>query len=245
MPLRADSTRESPETALLTKVNCHNTIFHTAIKYIVRNIWIKGKAVPLPAPCRFAKPAASFLSMALLSCQLSHAATAYIPPNDFQPNCDIRRLGLTQSQHNELRKIRTAFKMAGDRARLKVMHSEHSRRRSVPRMFLIGTRRAIMSKAAICPVWILRWTNWKSNTGSSISSHRNSSKCGFLPASNNPRNAHNARCFGSLPAQSQANCHAERPERLPRVCAHCNAAICAVSSYGTPKSSSQFCTAAR
>ncbi|HEZ4341510.1 TPA: hypothetical protein WIH82_002095, partial [Neisseria meningitidis] len=87
--------------------------------------------MPLPAPCRFAKPAASFLSMALLSCQLSHAATAYIPPNDFQPNCDIRRLGLTQSQHNELRKIRTAFKMAGDRARLKVMHSEHSRRRSV------------------------------------------------------------------------------------------------------------------
>ncbi|EFH22971.1 Spy/CpxP family protein refolding chaperone [Neisseria gonorrhoeae] len=87
--------------------------------------------MPLPAPCRFAKPAASFLSMALLSCQLSHAATAYIPPNDFQPNCDIRRLGLTQGQHNELRKIRTAFKMAGDRARLKVMHSEHSRRRSV------------------------------------------------------------------------------------------------------------------
>lgn len=52
--------------------------------------------------------------MALLSCQLSHAATAYIPPNDFQPNCDIRRLGLTQGQHNELRKIRAAFKMAGD-----------------------------------------------------------------------------------------------------------------------------------
>ncbi|ENX0992495.1 hypothetical protein M785_06690, partial [Neisseria gonorrhoeae MU_NG20] len=40
-------------------------------------------------------------------------------------------LGLTQGQHNELRKIRAAFKMAGDRARLKVMHSEHSRRRSV------------------------------------------------------------------------------------------------------------------
>uniref|UniRef100_UPI0039848A0E hypothetical protein n=1 Tax=Neisseria gonorrhoeae TaxID=485 RepID=UPI0039848A0E len=59
MPLWADSTRESLETALLTKVNCHNTIFHTAIKYIVRNIRIKGKAVPLPAPCRFAKPAAS------------------------------------------------------------------------------------------------------------------------------------------------------------------------------------------
>ena len=84
--------------------------------------------MPLPVPSRFAKPAASFLGVALLSCQLSHAAEAYIPPNDFQANCDIRRLGLTQGQHNELRKIRAAFKMAGDRARLKVMHSEHSRR---------------------------------------------------------------------------------------------------------------------
>ncbi|HFC5893038.1 TPA: Spy/CpxP family protein refolding chaperone [Neisseria lactamica] len=87
--------------------------------------------MPLLVPSRFAKPAASLLGVALLSCQLSCAAEAYIPPNDFQANCDIRRLGLTQGQHNELRKIRAAFKMAGDRARLKVMHSEHSRRRSV------------------------------------------------------------------------------------------------------------------
>lgn len=186
--------------------------------------------------------------MALLSCQLSHAATAYIPER-FSTELRHTWLGLTQGQHNELRKIRAAFKMAGDRARLKVMHSEHSRRRSVVEIIssdvLIGTRRAIMSKAATTPAWILRWTNWKSNTASSIFSHRNSSKCGFLPASNNPRNTHGARCSGSLPAQSQANCQAERPERLPRICAHCNAAVRAASSYGTSKSSNQLRTAAR
>lgn len=86
--------------------------------------------MPLPAPCRFAKPAASFKYGFAFLPAFPRRHGLY-PPNDFQPNCDIRRLGLTQGQHNELRKIRAAFKMAGDRARLKVMHSEHSRRRSV------------------------------------------------------------------------------------------------------------------
>ena len=48
------------------------------------------------------------------------------------------------------------------------------------------------------------------------------------------------RCSGKRPAQSHANCQAERPERLPRICAHCNAALCAVSSKSTSKSFNQF-----
>lgn len=87
--------------------------------------------MPLPDTSRFVKPVASFLGIALLSCQISHAAPSYISLNDFQPNCDIRRLGLTPEQHNELRKIRAAFKLANDKARIKRTRSELSRRQVI------------------------------------------------------------------------------------------------------------------
>ncbi len=164
---------------------------------------MRGKAVPLPAPCRFAKPAASFLSMALLSCQLSHAATAYIRPIDFQPNCDIGRLRLTQSQHYELRKIRTAFKMAGDRARLKVMHSEHSGHRSVvdftsSDVFNRNEARDYVESRFLSGM-DFAVDGLEINTGSSISSHRNRRNVSFFSAWCYPRNVYNARCFGSMP----------------------------------------------
>ena len=82
--------------------------------------------MPLPDTSRFVKPVASFLGIALLSCQISHAAPSYISLNDFQPNCDIRRLGLTPEQHNELRKIRAAFKLANDKARIKGTHKRNA-----------------------------------------------------------------------------------------------------------------------
>lgn len=112
--------------------------------------------MPLPDTSRFVKPVASFLGIALLSCQISHAAPSYISLNDFQPNCDIRRLGLTPEQHNELRKIRAAFKLANDKARIKKEPARNSAAAkslsgSSLRIRLIGETHAIMSKTAICP----------------------------------------------------------------------------------------------
>ncbi|WP_301884838.1 Spy/CpxP family protein refolding chaperone [Neisseria uirgultaei] len=87
--------------------------------------------MPLPVSSHFAKPVASFFGMALLSCQISYAAPSYISLTDFQPNCDIRRLELSQEQRNDLRKIRAAFKLANDKAKLKGIRSERSRRQAI------------------------------------------------------------------------------------------------------------------
>ena len=57
------------------------------------------------------------LSVALLTAVgQAHAGPQYIKLDDFQANCDIRSLNLTQDQHNALRRIRNDYKQASDKA---------------------------------------------------------------------------------------------------------------------------------
>nr|WP_301286334.1 Spy/CpxP family protein refolding chaperone [Neisseria perflava] len=51
--------------------------------------------------------------------------------DDFYPNCDIRQLNLSQDQHNALRRIRTEYKQASDRASRKTQRTDRTRRQSI------------------------------------------------------------------------------------------------------------------
>ena len=51
--------------------------------------------------------------------------------DDFHPNCDVRQLGLTQSQQNSLRKIRSEYRQAADKAYRKIVRSDRTRRQTI------------------------------------------------------------------------------------------------------------------
>ena len=61
----------------------------------------------------------------------THAGPQYIKLDDFQANCDIRSLNLTQDQHNALRRIRNDYKQASDKAYRKLVRTDRNRRQVI------------------------------------------------------------------------------------------------------------------
>lgn len=68
----------------------------------------------------------------LISTGFAHASSN--PWDDFQPNCDIRQLNLSAEQHEALRKIRSEYKQASDRAHRKNIRAERNRRQVVTKI---------------------------------------------------------------------------------------------------------------
>ncbi|WP_416192747.1 Spy/CpxP family protein refolding chaperone [Neisseria sp. CCUG12390] len=62
---------------------------------------------------------------------LVHAAPHSIQLDDFHPNCNFRQLNLSQDQHNAMRKIRSDYKTAADKAFKKELRVDRTRRRSI------------------------------------------------------------------------------------------------------------------
>lgn len=75
--------------------------------------------------------AASALYLSLSAAQASPLTSRL---DDFQPNCDIRKLSLTRDQHAELRVIRDDYKKALDNAMKKSERSNRQRRREIVRI---------------------------------------------------------------------------------------------------------------
>lgn len=61
----------------------------------------------------------------------AHASPASSRLDDFQPNCDIRKLSLTQEQHIQMRNIRDDYKKTLDQATRKNERSKRQRRREI------------------------------------------------------------------------------------------------------------------
>jgi len=61
----------------------------------------------------------------------ANAGPQYIKLDDFQANCDIRSLNLTQDQHNALRRIRNDYKQASDKAYRKLVRTDRNRRQVI------------------------------------------------------------------------------------------------------------------
>ena len=74
-----------------------------------------------------------FLSVFLLvySSLIYAAPVSSMQLDDFHPNCDVRQLGLTQSQQNSLRKIRSEYRQAADKAYRKTVRSDRTRRQTI------------------------------------------------------------------------------------------------------------------
>ena len=77
------------------------------------------------------------LSVALLmAVSPAHAGPQYIKLDDFQANCDIRSLNLTQDQHNALRRIRNDYKQASDKAYRKLVRTDRNRRQVIMKILV-------------------------------------------------------------------------------------------------------------
>lgn len=61
----------------------------------------------------------------------TQAATHSIQLDDFHPNCNFRQLNLTQEQHNAMRKIRSDYKSAADKAFKKELRADRTRRKNI------------------------------------------------------------------------------------------------------------------
>lgn len=74
-----------------------------------------------------------FLSFAVLCilAGLAHTAPRSIQLDDFHPNCNFRQLNLSQEQHNTMRKIRSDYKTAADKAFKKELRADRTRRRNI------------------------------------------------------------------------------------------------------------------
>ncbi|ASK26490.1 Spy/CpxP family protein refolding chaperone [Neisseria chenwenguii] len=65
------------------------------------------------------------------------SGTVSAAPNtldDFYPNCDIRQLNLSQSQHNALRRIRSDYRAATEKAYRKAQRTDRTRRQNIMRI---------------------------------------------------------------------------------------------------------------
>lgn len=74
-----------------------------------------------------------FISLTvLLTCSgLVFAAPSSGQFDNFYPNCDIRQLGLSQDQQNALRKIRSDYKTAANKATRKAQYADRTRRQNI------------------------------------------------------------------------------------------------------------------
>ncbi len=56
--------------------------------------------------------------------------------DDFHPNCNFRQLNLTQEQHSALRRIRSDYKVAADKAYKKEQRTDRTRRRNIMKILI-------------------------------------------------------------------------------------------------------------
>lgn len=71
------------------------------------------------------------LTAVLLANSAAHASPYVSSLDDFHPNCDIRQLNLSQTQQAALRRIRSEYKQATDRAYRKASRSDRTRRQNI------------------------------------------------------------------------------------------------------------------
>ncbi|PSJ80085.1 Spy/CpxP family protein refolding chaperone [Neisseria iguanae] len=62
---------------------------------------------------------------------LIYAAPHSTQLDDFHPNCNFRQLNLSQEQQNTLRRIRSDYKAAADKAFKKEQRTDRTRRRNI------------------------------------------------------------------------------------------------------------------
>uniref|UniRef100_UPI0035A16FA0 hypothetical protein n=1 Tax=Neisseria sp. TaxID=192066 RepID=UPI0035A16FA0 len=74
---------------------------------------------------------AALYALALGAGNYAHASGYTARLDDFQPNCDVRPLGLSVEQSNELRNIRKEYKKALDKPARKDERVNRNRRRTI------------------------------------------------------------------------------------------------------------------
>ena len=127
------------------------------------------------------------LSVALLTAVgQAHAGPQYIKLDDFQANCDIRSLNLTQDQHNALRRIRNDYKQASDKAYRKLVRTDRNRRQVIMKILAADKFDQNNARDYVETRYLSSmdspWKNWKSNTASTTCSIRANANFGSLPA---------------------------------------------------------------
>lgn len=75
----------------------------------------------------------------LIACSGYLQAAPSSQSDDFYHNCDIRQLNLSQEQQNALRRIRTEYRSAADKAYQKSIRSDRTRRQNIIKILSMET----------------------------------------------------------------------------------------------------------